>query len=617
VEVDDEAQRVQQQPRREAGDVRAVALAHVEDADQRQGLDRLAQRVARQPESFGEVSLPGSRSPGRRSPATIIALIFSIASSVTATCASLFEIVDGHGVPAGTGASGRNRPAATRSSQSARAAARRPPARRCAAPGPGSAPRRRRSRRRMGGGEGQRGRGQRGAVPGARRGDRRRPRHHLRRRVRILVRQAVARLLLGQQPAVEHADVDDGDPTLLARGQQPVQRRLLQQGVPPGHHHHVDIGLGNEPVQHTRVLGPDADGPDRALGRNLCSADTPRRGRPSRGPRGRGSGPGRSGPGPARQAVRHGPVDPVGGEVPHPRWSAGTSKPSGSRRPTPAGSGTISRLGDADRGTRPRACRRIAAGRLIVPDPAGVGRRDPEGFDVPADHRRVWDFTADGVNRSVADSLSRLGLDRIDLVLIHDPEDHRDGRPRRGVSGAAQVAGRGRGPGRRRRVQAHGCAEPVRCRDRYRRGDGGRAVHLAGATGAGRAAARVPGAWGRRRQRRRVQQRAAGRGEPRDGLPYEYADAPPEMVARASAIARRAPGTAPRCPRPRWPSPPPIPPSRPSSSGRRARTRRGATPSWRRRAAARRALGRPGRRGPVATRRAGARGHAVTVDDLE
>jgi D-threo-aldose 1-dehydrogenase len=63
-------------------------------------------------------------------------------------------------------------------------------------------------------------------------------------------------------------------------------------------------------------------------------------------------------------------------------------------------------------------------GRLLVPDPAGAARTDSEGFQVPADHHRVWDFSADGVRRSLAGSLDRLGLDRVDVVLIHDPEDH-------------------------------------------------------------------------------------------------------------------------------------------------------------------------------------------------
>jgi D-threo-aldose 1-dehydrogenase len=63
-------------------------------------------------------------------------------------------------------------------------------------------------------------------------------------------------------------------------------------------------------------------------------------------------------------------------------------------------------------------------GRVLEPDPDGAGRLDDEGFVVPADHRRVWDFSAAGVRRSVADSLARLGLDRVDVVLVHDPEDH-------------------------------------------------------------------------------------------------------------------------------------------------------------------------------------------------
>ncbi len=36
----------------------------------------------------------------------------------------------------------------------------------------------------------------------------------------------------------------------------------------------------------------------------------------------------------------------------------------------------------------------------------------------------VFDFSRDGVLRSLEDSLERLGLDRIDIALIHDPDDH-------------------------------------------------------------------------------------------------------------------------------------------------------------------------------------------------
>ena len=38
----------------------------------------------------------------------------------------------------------------------------------------------------------------------------------------------------------------------------------------------------------------------------------------------------------------------------------------------------------------------------------------------------MWDFSRDGVLRSLEQSLVRLGLDRVDVVFIHDPDDHWD-----------------------------------------------------------------------------------------------------------------------------------------------------------------------------------------------
>ena len=57
VELDDEAQRVEQRVGGEARDVGPVALAHVEDADQRQRAHCLTQRTARQAEAGREVGL--------------------------------------------------------------------------------------------------------------------------------------------------------------------------------------------------------------------------------------------------------------------------------------------------------------------------------------------------------------------------------------------------------------------------------------------------------------------------------------------------------------------------------------------------------------------------------
>jgi len=37
-----------------------------------------------------------------------------------------------------------------------------------------------------------------------------------------------------------------------------------------------------------------------------------------------------------------------------------------------------------------------------------------------------FDFSYDGVLHSLEDSLARLGLDRVDVVFVHDPEDHQD-----------------------------------------------------------------------------------------------------------------------------------------------------------------------------------------------
>jgi len=62
-------------------------------------------------------------------------------------------------------------------------------------------------------------------------------------------------------------------------------------------------------------------------------------------------------------------------------------------------------------------------GRLLVPSPETAELED-EGFAVPADHRRVFDFSRDGIFRSIEASLQRLGLDHIDIAYLHDPDEH-------------------------------------------------------------------------------------------------------------------------------------------------------------------------------------------------
>jgi D-threo-aldose 1-dehydrogenase len=84
------------------------------------------------------------------------------------------------------------------------------------------------------------------------------------------------------------------------------------------------------------------------------------------------------------------------------------------------------RLGAALAG-RPRDEYTISTkvGRLLEPV-AVVEGCDDDGYDVPATHRRVWDFSRDGILRSLEESLRRLGLDRVDVVYLHDPDDFRE-----------------------------------------------------------------------------------------------------------------------------------------------------------------------------------------------
>ncbi|WP_331766655.1 aldo/keto reductase [Embleya sp. NBC_00896] len=81
------------------------------------------------------------------------------------------------------------------------------------------------------------------------------------------------------------------------------------------------------------------------------------------------------------------------------------------------------RLGHALR-THPRAEYTISTkvGRLLVDDETAP--TSAEGFVGTPSRRRVRDYSADGVRRSLESSLTRLGLDRIDIALIHDPDAH-------------------------------------------------------------------------------------------------------------------------------------------------------------------------------------------------
>ncbi|MGW0424300.1 aldo/keto reductase [Streptomyces sp. NPDC003015] len=81
-------------------------------------------------------------------------------------------------------------------------------------------------------------------------------------------------------------------------------------------------------------------------------------------------------------------------------------------------------------------------GRRLEPSANG-GDDLADGFAVPATHRRVWDFSADGVRRTLETSLERLGLDRVDVVYLHDPDDHADEAFREGYPALEKLRSEG------------------------------------------------------------------------------------------------------------------------------------------------------------------------------
>lgn len=81
-------------------------------------------------------------------------------------------------------------------------------------------------------------------------------------------------------------------------------------------------------------------------------------------------------------------------------------------------------------------------GRRLEPSADG-GDDLADGFAVPATRRRVWDFSADGVRRTLESSLERLGLDRVDVVYLHDPDDHAEEAFREGYPALEKLRSEG------------------------------------------------------------------------------------------------------------------------------------------------------------------------------
>jgi D-threo-aldose 1-dehydrogenase len=67
------------------------------------------------------------------------------------------------------------------------------------------------------------------------------------------------------------------------------------------------------------------------------------------------------------------------------------------------------------------------AGRVLEPLPVVDGDDMGHDFAVPRTHERRYDASEAGVRRSLEESLERLGLDRVDIVYLHDPEAFPEG----------------------------------------------------------------------------------------------------------------------------------------------------------------------------------------------
>ncbi|MGV8858354.1 aldo/keto reductase [Rhodoglobus sp.] len=102
------------------------------------------------------------------------------------------------------------------------------------------------------------------------------------------------------------------------------------------------------------------------------------------------------------------------------------------------------RLGEQLR-THPRDNYVISSkvGKLLVPNPGGEDQMDDQGFAVPAVTKRQWDFSRDGILRSVEDSLARTGLDHFDVLYMHDPDDHFEQASTEGIGALIELREQG------------------------------------------------------------------------------------------------------------------------------------------------------------------------------
>jgi D-threo-aldose 1-dehydrogenase len=172
-------------------------------------------------------------------------------------------------------------------------------------------------------------------------------------------------------------------------------------------------------------------------------------------------------------------------------------------------------------------------GRLARPLEDGE-TADPHGFVDAPDGKRVWDFSRDGVRRSLEESLARLDLDRVDAVYLHDPDDHEREACELAFPALAELREAGVvgaiGAGMNQaemltRFVRHLDLDVVLVAGRYSLLDQRALAELLPACAERGVAVVVGGAFN-----------SGLLADPRPGARFDYVPAPPELVARASRL---------------------------------------------------------------------------------
>jgi D-threo-aldose 1-dehydrogenase len=187
--------------------------------------------------------------------------------------------------------------------------------------------------------------------------------------------------------------------------------------------------------------------------------------------------------------------------------------------------------GRGDAGSGPAFVLSTKVGRLIVDNPHG----DPDGYADGPPSEAVFDYSPDAIRRSLAESLERLDLPAVDVVYIHDPDDHEEEALTQAYpvlhelrdQGVVRAIGVGMNQSRiPTRFVRETDIDVVLLAGRYTLLDQSGAVDLLPACLERGVSIVIGGVYN-----------SGLLADPRPGATYNYVEAPPELVARAQELA--------------------------------------------------------------------------------